>query len=120
MILFVTVVFNDLQGLNDTIKSLEQAHHLGISFKHIIIDGQSTDGTKEFIECLKVPYELVWVSEDDHGIYDAMNKGIEMANGGYLFFLGSSSTITPGAFFKISKTPSTSNSFSNSIFTDSP
>jgi putative colanic acid biosynthesis glycosyltransferase len=87
MILFVTVVFNDLQGLNDTIKSLEQAHHLGISFKHIIIDGQSTDGTKEFIECLKVPYELVWVSEDDHGIYDAMNKGLDRCSHGYVNFL---------------------------------
>ena len=87
MISFVTVVYNDLHGLQDTIKSLEYAHQLGISFHHIIIDGQSTDGTKEFIERLKVPYEFEWVSEEDYGIYDAMNKGLDRCSHDYVNFL---------------------------------
>lgn len=87
MIFFVTVVYNDLEGLKETIQSLEQAYYLRIDFTHIIIDGQSTDGTKEFIECLKVPYQLIWLSEDDNGIYDAMNKGLDRCSEGHVNFL---------------------------------
>lgn len=87
MIFFVTVVFNDTQGLVKTIRSLEYAHHIGVTFTHIIIDGESTDGTKEFVECLDLPYELVCLSEPDCGIYDAMNKGLERCHNGYVNFL---------------------------------
>lgn len=87
MISFITVVFNDLEGLQDTVVSVENLHRLGIPFQHVIIDGQSTDGTKEYIECLNVPYELVWISEDDFGIYDAMNKGLDRSTHDYVNFL---------------------------------
>ena len=87
MISFVTVVFNDLQGLQDTIRSVKHAHLMGIPLQHIIIDGNSTDGTKEFIKSLKVPYQLVCVSEEDYGIYDAMNKGLDRCCYDYVNFL---------------------------------
>lgn len=57
-------------------------------YEYIIIDGGSTDGSKEYIEqhADKLAY---WVSEKDTGIYPAMNKGIRVSNGQYLIFLNS-------------------------------
>jgi glycosyltransferase involved in cell wall biosynthesis len=58
------------------------------SFEYIIIDGNSDDGSKEFI--LKNADSLnFWISESDFGIYHAMNKGIKASSGDYLFFLNS-------------------------------
>ena len=51
-----------------------------------IIDGASTDGTIEFIKTLKAPFK--YISEEDSGIYNAMNKGIEKSQGDWLYFLG--------------------------------
>lgn len=56
------------------------------SYEVWIIDGDSTDGTKEFLQSLKLPFN--YVSEEDSGIYDAMNKGIRKARGEWLYFLG--------------------------------
>lgn len=57
-------------------------------FEYIIIDGGSTDGSKQYLEmhAEKIHY---WVSEKDSGIYNAMNKGIKAATGKYLLFLNS-------------------------------
>lgn len=51
-----------------------------------IIDGNSSDGTCEFLKTLKTPFRFI--SELDNGIYDAMNKGIQMSKGDWLYFLG--------------------------------
>lgn len=56
--------------------------------EYIIIDGGSSDGSKEFIEENKEKLAC-WVSEKDNGIYHAMNKGIKKAGGDYLLFLNS-------------------------------
>jgi glycosyltransferase involved in cell wall biosynthesis len=55
--------------------------------EHIIIDGGSTDGSADILksESCRLAY---WISEPDHGIYDAMNKGIGAASGDWLFFCG--------------------------------
>ena len=60
--------------------------------EYIIIDGGSTDGTVDIIKkhSHKISY---WISEKDNGIYDAMNKGIEIASGDYIQFLNASDTI---------------------------
>lgn len=56
-------------------------------FEHIFIDGASTDGTQEYIrENYK---EAVFVSEKDNGIYDALNKGLKLANSEIIGFLHS-------------------------------
>lgn len=52
----------------------------------IIIDGDSSDGSKEILE--KYKDKIKYISEKDKGIYDAMNKGIELATSRYLYFLG--------------------------------
>lgn len=55
-----------------------------------IMDGASTDKTPELVEDLVSKMTHVhWVSEKDKGVYDAMNKGIQKANGEYLYFMGS-------------------------------
>tara|TARA_R110002095_G_scaffold161072_3_gene139585 strand:- start:924 stop:1703 length:780 start_codon:yes stop_codon:yes gene_type:complete len=82
----ITVNYNNVLGLKRTIKSVQNQTYS--NFEHIIIDGNSTDGSKELIEANKQHFSY-WVSEPDKGIYHAMNKGIKVAKGDYLFFLNS-------------------------------
>lgn len=51
-----------------------------------IIDGNSQDNTKSFLKTLKKPFQ--YISEKDFGVYDAMNKGVSLSNGEWLYFLG--------------------------------
>ncbi|WP_395054513.1 glycosyltransferase family 2 protein [Flavobacterium sp.] len=82
----ITINFNNKNGLNDTIKSVfEQSFS---NYEFIIIDGNSTDGSKELLEIHKEKFAFA-VSEPDLGIFNAMNKGIKVAKGSYLFFLNS-------------------------------
>lgn len=73
----VTVVRDDLEGLRKTRKSLETQNYE--NWLHIIVDGDSTDGTKEYLELLP-SYNTMYVSEPDTGIYNAMNKGWKLAD----------------------------------------
>ena len=82
----ITINYNDSKGLSETIKSV-----VGQSYKdieYIVIDGGSTDGSKEVIRNYE-KYINYWVSEPDTGIYNAMNKGIRASQGEYLLFLNS-------------------------------
>ena len=82
----ITVNLNNNEGLRKTIDSvLNQTHK---DFEHVIIDGGSTDGSVEVIKQYK-NNRLKWISEKDHGIYNAMNKGIIKACGEYLLFINS-------------------------------
>lgn len=80
----ITVVFNDKEGFDKTIKSIINLQYPEKEI--IVIDGNSTDGTKEII-LQNLGYLSKWVSEKDNGIYDAMNKGLEMATGEYVWFI---------------------------------
>lgn len=82
----ITINLNNLPGLQKTMQSvLEQKF---TDYEYIIIDGGSTDGSKEYIaqHSNKLAY---WVSEMDKGIYNALNKGIAHTNGKYCMFLNS-------------------------------
>lgn len=82
----ITINYNNKTGLEKTIESvINQSFR---EFEYIIIDGGSTDGSKEVIEKYsnKITY---WVSEADAGIYNAMNKGLKRAEGKYCLFLNS-------------------------------
>lgn len=83
----VTVVLNDRLGLEKTRNSVKG--QLNVEIEHIIIDGASSDGTAELaFEYLKDQnINSVVRSERDHGLYDAMNKGVELATGDYIIFL---------------------------------
>ena len=86
LISIITVNLNNLEGLKRTMTSVfEQTWQ---EYEYIIIDGGSTDGSKEYIESFSDKIS-VWVSEPDAGIYNGMNKGIKVANGEYLLFLNS-------------------------------
>ena len=82
----ITVNFNNCDGLKKTIDSV--IAQTFSDFEWIVIDGGSTDGSKELIEHYAEHFSY-WVSEPDTGIYNAMNKGIKEAKGDYLQFLNS-------------------------------
>jgi len=86
----ITINYNNKDGLEETIASV--VHQVYGEFEWIIIDGGSTDGSRELIErnADKITY---WVSEPDNGIYQAMNKGIKVAQGEYLLFLNSGDSL---------------------------
>jgi len=82
----ITINKNNVNGLKRTIDSVcEQSF---TDFEWIVIDGCSSDGSKELIEKNSSKFAY-WVSETDNGIYDAMNKGTIKAIGDYLLFLNS-------------------------------
>lgn len=86
----ITVAWKNLAGVEKTWQSLAHlAQASDITFEWIVVDGNSQDGTAEFLESLNGQYKLRFVSEKDNGIYDAMNKGIDMAQGRYALFLNS-------------------------------
>ena len=81
----VTVVWNDLAGLKRTRASLNKQKYK--NWTHIIVDGGSKDGTLEYLESLQKKNTL-FISEEDDGIYDAMNKGWQKAEpGSFVYFL---------------------------------
>lgn len=82
----ITINYNNLEGLKRTYDSV--ISQTCQDFEWIIIDGGSTDGSKEFIEEHQDSFAY-WCSEPDKGVYNAMNKGIAKANGEYLNFMNS-------------------------------
>jgi glycosyltransferase involved in cell wall biosynthesis len=87
----ITINLNNAFGLGKTINSVLNQN--SNKFEYIIIDGGSTDNSRDIISINenKIAY---WVSETDSGIYNAMNKGILKANGKYLLFLNSGDYLT--------------------------
>lgn len=85
----ITINRNNATGLEKTMSSVFSQTTL--DFEYIVIDGASSDGSIEVIKKLEPQFEgrLKWISEPDSGIYNAMNKGIRMATGGYIQFLNS-------------------------------
>lgn len=85
----ITVVYNNKKTLEETIKSvLSQSYE---NIEYIIVDGKSTDGTLDIIKKYKEDIAR-YISEKDEGIYDAMNKGVNMATGDLVYFLNSDDT----------------------------
>ncbi|WP_194206452.1 colanic acid biosynthesis glycosyltransferase WcaE [Superficieibacter sp. 1612_C1] len=92
----ITVAFRNYDGVVKTWRSLAHlAREKNIEFEWIVVDGGSADGTAEFLENLNGEYHLRYVSERDNGLYDAMNKGIDMAQGKFAIFLNSGDIFHP-------------------------
>ena len=90
MITIITINYNNAEGLRKTLASVAAQTYRNI--EHIIIDGGSTDGSvdvirdyentiKRSVTIDQSTIQVKWLSEPDHGIYNAMNKGIEIALG---------------------------------------
>ena len=82
----ITINYNNAVGLKKTIDSVITQTYK--DYEYIVIDGGSTDGSVDVIKrhAADISY---WVSESDNGIYNAMNKGIKVANGDYCLFMNS-------------------------------
>jgi mannosyltransferase len=81
----ITIVLNDKQNIEKTIESVLSQ---GVEIEYIIIDGGSTDGTLDVIGKYKDKIDIL-VSEKDSGIYNAMNRAIDMASGEWICFMNS-------------------------------
>jgi glycosyltransferase involved in cell wall biosynthesis len=82
----ITVCYNSAGTLQDTLASVREQSYPQI--EHIVVDGASTDGSVDVIRN-KGSRVTTFVSEPDRGIYDAMNKGIQLATGDVVGFLNS-------------------------------
>ena len=100
LITIITATFNSEKYLEECFLSL---HNQKFSdYEHIIIDGNSTDKTINIIKKYesKIAY---WCSSQDKGIYDAFNKGMQLARGKYIGFLNSDDQYTADAFLNLVK-----------------
>lgn len=82
----ITVCYNSEKTIEETFKSVADQSYDNIEY--IVVDGKSKDDTVNIIK----KYETIitkWVSESDKGLYDAMNKGIQMATGDIVGILNS-------------------------------
>tara|TARA_A100001388_G_C28750954_1_gene492175 strand:- start:437 stop:1198 length:762 start_codon:yes stop_codon:yes gene_type:complete len=82
----ITVCYNSSLTILDTIRSVNNQTYKNI--EHIFIDGLSSDDTIKIIQN-NSKVDKVLVSEKDKGLYDAMNKGVEISKGDYILFLNS-------------------------------
>jgi len=82
----ITINYNNKAGLETTIKSVISQDYSDKEF--IIIDGGGDDGSKDLI-IKNSQFVTKWISEPDSGIYNAMNKGVNLSTGDYLIFINS-------------------------------
>lgn len=93
LVSIITVVLNGAGTLDQAIKSVVKQGFK--DFEYIIVDGGSADGSIEIIK--KYDSQLTcWTSEPDKGIYDAMNKGVALSKGKWVYFLGSDDQLLDG------------------------
>lgn len=101
---FFSIVIPTYNSVQKLAKSLDSVlGQEGASYEILVIDGASADGTLGIIKSYaeRHPDIIRWVSEKDKGVYDAMNKGIDMARGTYLYFLGAGDTMRLGVLAKV-------------------
>ena len=94
----VTVCWNAEKTIEQTIKSIAAQTYQNIEY--IIVDGASTDSTLDVVRTHETDLDY-FVSEPDGGIYDAMNKGLELASGDYIIFLNSDDWYEPDAISRL-------------------
>ncbi|MEO7292773.1 MAG: glycosyltransferase family 2 protein, partial [Ginsengibacter sp.] len=82
----ITVTYNSAKYVDDCINSIIRQNYKNIEY--IIIDGNSTDGTLDIIK-KHSDHIFKWVSQEDSGMYDALNKGIRLATGDIVGILNS-------------------------------
>ena len=95
----ITPTFNPGSKLEATLNSVREQN---AAWEHVIVDGGSTDGTLDVLRDCLTPH-LRWVSQPDQGVYDAMNRGIALSRGRYLYFLGAGDVLRPSVLEIVAK-----------------
>ena len=91
----VTVCRNDLTNLKHTMASLQQQSQK-LCWEHVLIDGASDDGTQEWYASAGFNFPHRSISERDGGIYDAMNKSLDVVTGDYVIFMNAGDRFADG------------------------
>src|ERR1700743_728705 len=92
LVSIIIATYNAGAQLQECLASIDQQTYDNIEV--VIIDGGSTDSTSEIVKSFK-GRSITWVSEKDNGIYDALNKGIKLAKGDWLYFMGADDRLLP-------------------------
>ncbi len=87
MFSIIIPTYNSVKTLGKTLDSITSQTFK--DYEIVIVDGKSTDGTIELVKAYEGKCHINFISEKDKGIYDAMNKGIALAKGNWVYFLGS-------------------------------
>ncbi|GAB4397014.1 MAG: glycosyltransferase family 2 protein [Microscillaceae bacterium] len=117
LVSIITVTFNAKALLETTIQSvLEQTYP---EIEYIVVDGKSSDGTLAIIQQYASQIQK-WVSEPDKGIYDAMNKGLALARGEYVWFMNAGDTLfAPDTLAKVmAQNPNADILYGEALYTD--
>ena len=99
-ITIITVTYNLIQNhrehtFRQCVESIHQENKGQI--EHLVIDGGSTDGSVRILDEYAKKGWFKYISEPDNGIYDAMNKGVRLAQGEYVWFINSDDYVIEGA-----------------------
>ncbi len=87
----ITINYNNLRGLKRTFESVQNQTARN-RIQWIVVDGNSRDGSAEFLRSHASDIDVL-VIEQDKGLYDAMNKGLERAEAPYVWFMNSGDVI---------------------------
>lgn len=93
LVSIIIATFNSEKHIQGCLSSIVKQSEKNLEI--VVIDGASTDRTLEIIRELKLP-NLTVVTEPDNGIYEALNKGVKIAKGKFLYFLGSDDRLLEG------------------------
>jgi glycosyltransferase involved in cell wall biosynthesis len=96
VVTIITITYQAERVLRDTMESV--LSQKTTQLEYVLVDGGSKDGTIEIIQhyealfkARSIPFR--WISEPDNGLYDAMNKGLRLATGAYVWFMNAGDTI---------------------------
>ena len=85
---FITILTAALNSGSTIKKTLESVRDQTFQdMEHIVIDGGSCDETRDILKAFESSYNLTWISEPDHGISDALNKGLRLSSGRYIIVI---------------------------------
>ena len=98
--MLISILIPTLNAASDLEKSIKSAlAQTGVEFEVLVLDGASTDGTRKLLE--SYGDRVRWISEPDKGVYNAMNKGIALAKGRYIYFLGAGDILRPNVLSEV-------------------
>lgn len=90
----VTVALATRQSAATLPRALDSVRPFLGDVEVVVVDGASSDGTVDLLRARESP-AFRWISEPDRGVYDAMNKALDLARGGWVLFLGSDDALRP-------------------------